>query len=123
MFSIPGSLFGFFIMTLLLFTLKLIIYDATKFAIFTEVDNFTLYVGLFMGIAVPLIANYLPIREAMSKSLRDSLDIYRKSLDDLTVTLTRLEHMGISPMQLLVGLMLTMFGFVVYYFIPSSILA
>lgn len=76
-----------------------------------------------MGIAVPLIANYLPIREAMSKSLRDSLDIYRKSLDDLTVTLTRLEHMGISPMQLLVGLMLTMFGFVVYYFIPSSILA
>jgi hypothetical protein len=75
-----------------------------------------------MGIAVPLFANYMPIREAMSKSLRDSLDIYRKSIDSMTITMTKLENMGISPIQILVGIVMTVFGFIVYYFVPSSIL-
>lgn len=43
-----------------------------------------------MGILVPLIANYLPVRQAMSKSLRDSLDVYRKTIDDMTVTMTKI---------------------------------
>jgi hypothetical protein len=53
--------------------------------------------GLIMGIIVPLVSNYLPVRSAMSKSLRDSLDIYRKTIDDLTVQMTNIENMGISP--------------------------
>ena len=76
-----------------------------------------------MGIGLPLFANYLPIREAMAKSLRDSLDIYRKTIDDMTVSWTKIENLGISPSQILIGLTMTIFGFVVYYFIPSSILS
>ncbi len=75
-----------------------------------------------MGIMVPLFANYMPIREAMSKTLRDSLDVYRKTLDGMTITMTKLEDLGISPIQIIVGLMMTIFGFVVYYFMPSSLL-
>ena len=50
-----------------------------------------------MGILVPLFANYMPIRQAMSKTLRESLDIYRKTLDSMTITMTKLENLGISP--------------------------
>lgn len=50
-----------------------------------------------MGLMVPLIANYMPIRQAMSKSLRDSLDIFRKTLDSMTITITKLQNIGISP--------------------------
>ncbi len=50
-----------------------------------------------MGIVIPLFANYIPVRQAMSKSLRDSLDIYRKTIDSLTISMTKLENMGISP--------------------------
>ncbi|CDW83103.1 permease-like protein [Stylonychia lemnae] len=71
---------------------------------------------------IPLISNFLPVRQAMAKSLRDSLDVYRKSIDDITVTMTKIENMGISPMQMLIGITLTIFGFVVYYFIPQSIM-
>eukprot|EP00347_Sterkiella_histriomuscorum_P012753 403367353 len=122
-FSIPGMIFGFIVMTLILYTLKLVIYDATKFSIYQEIDTATILVAVLMGLVAPLVANYVPARQAMSKSLRDSLDVYRKTIDDFTVTMTKLENIGISPIQMLVGLMLTVFGFIVYYFIPSSLLA
>jgi len=38
-----------------------------------------------MGFVLPLFSNYMPVRSAMGKSLRDSLDVYRKSIDDITV--------------------------------------
>ena len=71
---------------------------------------------------MPLIANIYPIRQAISKQLRDALDIYRKTIDEITVTIKRIESLGISVMQIIVGVTFTVFGFTVYYFIPQSIL-
>ena len=71
---------------------------------------------------LPLSSNIGPISDAVSKSLRDSLDIYRKTVDDITIQFTRLEDIGISPIQLLVGVLVTAFGFIFYYFIPMSVL-
>jgi hypothetical protein len=49
-----------------------------------------------MGICVPLLANIIPIKEAIGHSLRDSLDIYRKKVNVFTVEMKRLENLGIS---------------------------
>ena len=35
--------------------------------------------------------------------------------------MTRLQNLGISPIQTMVGLIFSVFGFVVYYFVPMSI--
>ena len=50
-----------------------------------------------MGLLMPFIANIMPIRQAIQKELKDALDIYRKTVDDFTVKIKRLEKMGISP--------------------------
>ena len=67
------------------------------------------------------MSNFGPIRTAVATSLRDALDIQRKKKpDDLTVTLTKLENLGISPLQTLIGLIFTVLGFLLYYFMPLS---
>jgi len=45
----------------------------------------TLVLGFFVGICIPLIANIIPIRQAMSHTLRDSLDRSRQGIDELEV--------------------------------------
>ncbi|CDW88470.1 permease-like protein [Stylonychia lemnae] len=121
-FALPATIMGFIVMAIELVGIKMVIYDSTRFGIYQYVGAFTVFVGLIMGIVIPLMSNYIPIKQAMSKSLRDSLDVYRKSMDEFTVKMTRLENMGISPLQMGSGLFLTIFGFICYYFIPSSLI-
>lgn len=75
-----------------------------------------------MGLIVPLVSNILPLRETMSISLRDALDVYRKKIDLLKVEMSRLENIGISITQIIMGICFTIFGFITYYFIPLSII-
>ena len=42
-FAIPGTIIGFFVMTLLLDAMKLIVYAYVEFKIYTEIDNFTIF--------------------------------------------------------------------------------
>ena len=53
--------------------------------------------GISLGLLIPLISNYLPIRRALSKTLRDSLDLYHRAVNGIVVTVMKLEKMGISP--------------------------
>jgi len=49
-----------------------------------------------MGIILPFIANIEPIQRAVAKNLRISLDLYHRSINELVVTMTRLENLGMS---------------------------
>lgn len=71
---------------------------------------------------IPLLSNLGPLRSVVATSLRDSLDVFRKKkYDDLTVQITKLENLGVSPTQLLVGVIFTVFGFIIYYFVPMAV--
>ena len=130
-FTVPGTIVGFLVMILALSGLQLVIYQQTSFPIYTEI-NLRVYLtvsfanliiqAIFMGLLMPFIANITPIRQAIQKELKDALDIYRKTVDDFTVKIKRLEKMGISPEQIIVGLSFAIFGFIVYYFIPLAAL-
>jgi len=45
---------------------------------------------------MPIISNILPIKKALSKALRDSLDLFHRVVNDILVTVVKLEMMGIS---------------------------
>lgn len=45
---------------------------------------------------MPIVSNILPIKKALSKALRDSLDLFHRVVNDLLVTVEKLERMGIS---------------------------
>jgi hypothetical protein len=52
--------------------------------------------GVSLGLILPLISNILPIKRALSKNLRESLDMYHRSVNELQVSIKRLEEMGFS---------------------------
>jgi hypothetical protein len=55
--------------------------------------------------------------------LRDALDIFRsRKITDLTLTMTKLQSLGISPLETLIGLGLTGAGFILYYLVPYAFL-
>lgn len=52
--------------------------------------------------------------------MRVSLDLYHRAVNELTVTIKRLENMGMSVTQLSLALLLVGLGVITYYFAPMS---
>jgi ABC-type antimicrobial peptide transport system permease subunit len=73
-----------------------------------------------IGFIMPLIALIGPIQSALSKTLRDALDLYHSSVNDTRVTFTKLANLGLSPVQTNSALLMVIFGFIIYYMIPYS---
>jgi hypothetical protein len=71
---------------------------------------------------LPFVSNILPIQRALSKNLRVSLDLYHRSVNEITVKIKRLEAMGLSVNQLIVAVMLVFMGVLTYYIAPMSFL-
>jgi DNA-binding IclR family transcriptional regulator len=74
--------------------------------------------GVSIGLFVPLLSNILPIMRALSKTLRDSLDLYHRTIDEITVSVVKLEKLGLSIDQTMTALLLVVMGFVCYYLAP-----
>lgn len=79
-----------------------------------------LVLGILLGLTLPLISNIVPIKRALSKNLRESLDMYHRSVNELQVSIKRLEEMGFSLNQMIVAVMLVVLGGITYYVGPLS---
>ncbi len=55
----------------------------------------SLIMALVLGFGMPLIANIAPIRRALSKTLRDSLDLYHQTFNETTVQMIKLGECGL----------------------------
>ena len=79
-------------------------------------------VATVVGIVMPLAANTVPIMRALSKTLRDSLDVYHHVVSEVTVTVVRLADLGLDLWQTAISLLLVSIGFITFYLIPLSFL-
>lgn len=73
-----------------------------------------------IGICIPLISVYLPIRKALSKTLRDSLDLYNRVVSEMHISVEKLEKLGLSFSQTMNGLILVFLSILSYYFAPHA---
>ena len=78
--------------------------------------------GLGLGFNMPILANVLPLLKTLSKRLRDSLDLYRRGVDEVVVEIVRLEKMGVGVSSTMNGILLIVMGILAYYFAPSAFL-
>jgi predicted lysophospholipase L1 biosynthesis ABC-type transport system permease subunit len=121
-FSLPGIIFGLLISSFVNVIIVYIIYTYS----YSEVSYLILYspilIGIAVGLFIPMASNILPIKKALSKTIRDALDIYHSQVSDLTVSITKLSSFGFSPFQTVLGFVLSLAGIVCYYLIPSSFL-
>lgn len=50
---------------------------------------------------MPILANIIPIRRALSSQLRDAIDLYHQTFSDVKVTVVYLAKLGLSTWQVL----------------------
>ncbi len=76
--------------------------------------------GFWLGLVMPLLANVVPISRALSKTLRDSLDVYHHVVSDVFVRVIRLADLGLDLWQTAIAVLMVLVGFVTYYLVPYS---
>jgi hypothetical protein len=80
--------------------------------------------GIIFAICTPLCANIEPIRNALGKNLRNSLDATRSnSQTGFSVIQQRLEDISLSPTEVIAGATLVILGFVTFYVVPMFMFA
>lgn len=72
------------------------IFDSSILVSTYDLTGSSIGLAFALGILIPLISNILPILRALSKTLRDSLDLYHRTINAILVSVVKLEKMGIS---------------------------
>ena len=122
-FSIPGLCLGIIIAVSLNIFLREIIFREALNYLDYELTTTSIVLGISFGLIVPLIANYLPIKESLGANLRNSLDLSRSSAEKgIGIKIQRLEDVGINMNQLGLGVLLVVIGTLTYFGVPLSFL-
>jgi hypothetical protein len=108
---------------MLLFIFK----NATQISLYTyanitcnlPIHNETIAIGLVTGLVIPMLSNVVPIRQALGTSLRNALDRFRQGVDDLEVSVIRMESVHVNMTQVGTGLIILGSSTISLYFIPK----
>lgn len=76
-----------------------------------------------LGLLSPLVAAILPIRAALSGNLHDTLDNTRSKTKGVVFSIERAQDAKLSVSWLIVGISLTIFGFLIYYLLPLALIS
>lgn len=76
-----------------------------------------------LDIIIPVVASILPIWNALSQNLQDSLDTQRSKVQAVKFKVERSSEGDINWTVVIIGLFFTAFGFGVYYAFPLSLLS
>lgn len=78
-----------------------------------------------MGLLIPILAAIGPVQQALSGNLRDSLDHRHGKVKAIIINIERSGSTGhwdqFTKGVLLIGSLLTIFGFSIYYFLPLAL--
>jgi len=121
-FSIPGLITGFIVSAILNAVLRYVLYSLTENYYHYWLSVGSVYIGLAIGIIIPMASNIIPIQNALGKNLRSSLDLYHRSAGELMVSVKKLQDMGLSVPQFVLAIMLVVMGVLCYYVAPTSFL-
>jgi len=120
LFSVPGIMLGLVIANLLFIPIGSFFSSFSLVPISLVLSWKAIGLGVGIGFVMPLVALIGPVQTALSKTLRDALDLYHSLSSDTIVQFVSLEKLGISATQTYLSLLGVAFGFIVYYLIPYS---
>ena len=96
-FSVAGLFLGMIVAVLINIALREVLFlDASNYLSY-DLTSVAIWIGIMFGIVTPLVANYLPIKESLSKDLRNSLDLTRSDASaTIGIKIERLEEVGVN---------------------------
>ncbi|KAI9104652.1 FtsX-like permease family-domain-containing protein [Phlyctochytrium arcticum] len=119
-FSIPGILLGLVISFVAFFPIAYAMSQFAKIPMDPSFSTASLILGICAGIILPILGMILPTQRALGRSLRDALDVFHSTINEVSVRVEKLEKMGLSYFEIIVALVLIVLGFLVYYIVPLS---
>jgi ABC-type antimicrobial peptide transport system permease subunit len=122
-YALPGIALGLLLALLLSVPIELLIAEYSSTGATFGLASSAVWMGSVLGLTMPMVANVVPIKRALSRTLRDALDVYHSAASDTKVRTVDLEKLGLSAWQTAASIMMVLVGFVVYYVIPYSFLA
>ena len=119
-FAIPGTLLGLVSSYIANNYIAFLFNSYTKLVMPFFMSKSNLIFGIIIGISIPLISSYFPIKKVLNRNLKDSLTIFNKKIGDISISMIKLEKMGISPITLITSIILIVIGLLTYYVAPIS---
>ncbi|KAJ3038825.1 hypothetical protein HDV00_000313 [Rhizophlyctis rosea] len=119
-FSIPGITLGLIVAYLLHLPIARLLSNYASSPLSNDLSTSGIILGVVMGTVLPLIGMLHPIRRALSKTLREALDLFHSTVNDTVVVVQRLEKIGMKPLEAAIAAILFLFGFMVYYIVPLT---
>lgn len=120
MYAIPAMIFGFLFSFIVNGMIGYLIFNWAAEITSYQLHYTAIIIGFLLGILMPLLSNILPIMRALSKTLRDSLDLYHRTVNAFAVRIMKLEKLGISFSQFINAISLIIIGITTYYFAPLA---
>lgn len=86
-YSVPGIILGLAVALTLNVAIRFLLFSISSNALGYGLSATSLYIGITFGIIMPMISILLPIKSALSKNLRSSLDLNHRSNGEKSVEL------------------------------------
>ena len=123
-YAIPAWMFGLSMAQILFLYVRMFFQKSSNISVDPLLTSSSVTYASILGLLVPILASIGPIRQALSGNLRDSLDRRRAKVKAVIITIERNQASWRSMSGLLiVGGLLTIFGFLIYYLLPLSLVS
>ena len=120
LFSVPGIALGLLIAYVVNVPLEDVISGYASIPSSYSFYTSPLLLSIAVGLVMPLVANIVPISRALSRTLRDSLDVYHHVISDVTVRIIKLADLGLDLWQTALAVLMVAVGFVTFYVVPYA---
>jgi|688.fasta_scaffold275674_1 hypothetical protein len=121
MFVLPSIIFAFAAsIPALYFIYKKLISADMQQLVFPFPSYYACMIGIFLGLGIPAISSIIPIKNALSKTLGDSLNMDRQKTSGIVIKVND-GKVNVIP-YLLFGLITVTYGVCVFFLLPYSLL-
>ena len=119
---IPGLIIGNLVSYVMYTMVCFIVHEALHLAGSYSPPFSVFILSVIWSIFLVVLASAAPIMRVLSRSLAQSLNFMQRSINEIVVVIKRLDEIGMSSSQVIGSLMLSVFGFSMYYLAPSAYL-
>ena len=95
-FAFPGVFFGIIFAAIFNALARLLLFTISRIYSTYFLTTSSIWIGILIGFGIPIISNVFPIRQALGKNLRQSLDINHRKAGDIAIVVNKLKNFGTS---------------------------
>jgi len=124
-YSLPGTVLAFLTAQILILYFQPMIEETLKHSITPILTFKAVIFGIGLGLVVPIIASYFPIKKALSSNIRDSLDRRHNKLSGYVITIESKLYKVINANKTLIAIggSFSLIGGLLCYFLPASLIS